>query len=616
MIPIASAASPLKAALALTLLLATMAMVVAVTLIIALAGLGRLRADLDPLMVLAWFWHFRADPDVRQWVAAGGGLATVGTLLVGVGILRNRRQPLHGAARWATESDLKARGLRAHTGIVLGERDGRLLTLGGDEHVLLYAPTRTGKGVGVVIPNLLSWPGSTVVLDIKRENWNATAGFRSAHGQTVFLFDPFAADGRTARFNPLGHVDRSAPDAVLTLLQKMAAMLFPTPPGADPFWTEAARTGFVAVGGLIAESPERPFSLGEIYAELTAGDPRDRLMRLVARRREHGPALSPPFVQGLTDFCRSSENTFAGVRQTLTSRLNIFLSPQVRAATDTSDFDLADLRSRPMSIYLCASPDELPRVAGLYGLIFQLLVDLNTRELPVQEARPVLVLLDEFARLGRADVLAQAFSYVAGYGLRLLCVLQSPAQLRAIYGQDLTEDIMGNCGAEVVFAPKDLRTAQDLAERLGAYTYAGRSHSKPSGFSTGRRSETRSDQRRLLMLPQELTQMDPRQLLVLFAGAPPVRGRKLAYYREPAFARRLRPPPPLPDPIVSRLFQTDACAPTPASAMTFEDAASALAAEGLEAPPAAGATEAELEAWVDRFLAATSPSAEPDHEPA
>lgn len=601
----ASAPWPLRATY--ISLLAAVAAGAAVTLIagVAMAGLGRLSWSLDPAAVPAWLWYFRADPMVRRWLAIGALGVLVLALVTGIAVAQRFKPPLHGTARWASEADLRARGLRAASGVVLGKRSGRLLTFGGSEHVMLYAPTRTGKGVGVVIPNLLSWPGSVVVLDIKRENWTATAGFRAAHGQQVILFDPFDAEGRTARFNPLGHVDRGDPDAVLTLLQKMAAMLFPAPNHTDPFWSEAARTGFIGVGGLVAQCSDRPFSLGEIYAELTSGDPRERLPRLMAQRSAAGQPLSPPFVQALTDFCASSENTFASIKQTVTARLNIFLSPRVRAATDASDFDLTDLRRRRISLYLCASPDNLPRVASLYGLLFQLLIDLNTQALPTQE-RPieVLVLLDEFARLGKVDVVAHAFAYVAGYGLRLVCVLQSPAQLRAIYGPDMTEEIMSNCGVEVVFAPKELQVAQALSERLGFYTFKARSQSRPSGLSTGRRSQTQSDQRRALMLPQELMQMDRDHLIVLTAGAPPVKGRKLAFYREPDFAARVTTPPPTAT-LIPPLAPRPVAAPT--GSVDLATAAGLLAEEGLEPPPPHGASDDEVEAWVDRFLASTTP---------
>ncbi len=363
---------------------------------------------------------------------------------------------------------------------MLGRKGGRNLVFGGPEHVMLYAPTRTGKGVGVVIPNLLTWPDSVVVLDVKRENWEASAGFRASHGQEVMLFDPLDPDGRTARFNPLGHIDRADRVAVLDELQKLAVMLFPAPDNVDPFWSEAARTGFIGVGAYVAETEALPFSLGAIYAELTRGDPRTRLPARIAARVDAGRPLSVGCVSALNDFCSASENTFASIKQTITAKMNLWLNPRVVAATEVSDFDLRDLRSRRISLYLGVTPDNLARVAPLYNLLLQQLVDLNTRERPSANRHivPVLILLDEFARLGHAAVIAHGFSYVAGYGLRLLPVLQSPAQLRAEYGPDLAEEIMANCGVEIAFAPKELKIAQDLSERLGYWTYLGRSNSR------------------------------------------------------------------------------------------------------------------------------------------
>ncbi|MCR5879659.1 type IV secretory system conjugative DNA transfer family protein [Phenylobacterium sp. J367] len=349
---------------------------------IALAGLGRLSPNLDPAAVPAWLWYYRFDPDVQRWLKVGALSAAGLTLITTIGLAAQIRRPLHGAARWANEAEIRRAGLRARTGILLGRKGGRLLTFGGQEHVVLYAPTRTGKGVGVVIPNLLTWPGSVVVLDVKRENWQATAGFRAAHGQQVFLFDPLDPEGRTARYNPLGHIDRTDPAAILDDLQRIAAMLFPHPANADPFWAESARVGFIGVGALLAETPERPLTFGGIYAELTAGDPRTRLPALVAQRQRDGRPLSAGCVRAVTDFTASSENTFASVRQSLTAKLNLWLNPRVRAATAHSDFDLAALRSRPTSIYLAASPDNLARLAPLYALLFQQLVDRSCRELP------------------------------------------------------------------------------------------------------------------------------------------------------------------------------------------------------------------------------------------
>jgi len=618
----ASVPWPLKAAYVATLVLGAAALALAVAAAIALAGLKRLTPDLDPAAVPGWFWYFRHDPQVRRWAAIGLLSSFGGAGMIVIGALRNLRPPLHGAARWASEGETARAGLRARQGIVLGRKGGRPLVFGGPEHVMLSAPTRSGKGVGVVIPNLLTWPDSVVVLDIKRENWDASAGFRAAHGQAVLLFDPLDPEGRTARFNPLGHIDRADPVAVLDELQKLSVMLFPAPPNADPFWAEAARTGFIGVGACVAETPEVPFSLGSIYRELTQGDPRTRLPEVVRARAAAGRPLPGGCSSAITDFCSASENTFAGIKQTITSRMGLWLNPRVVAATDASDFDLRDLRERRMSLYLGVSPDNLARVVPLYGLLLQQLIDLNTRERPAggRHAVQVLMVLDEFARLGHAPVLAHAFSYVAGYGLRLLPVLQSPAQLRAEYGSDVAEEIMANCGVEIAFAPKELKVAQDLSERLGYWTYQSRSHSRPTLMSSGRRSTTESDQRRALMLPQELIQMDPGRLLLLRAGLPPVRGQKIAYWRERAFSRRVQPPPIVPA-RASAPSATDV-RPSVSGADANRDAdlkldlvLPTLEAAGLEPPPAPGATEEEVAGWVDRFIDATvtPPAKELDH---
>jgi len=607
----ASASWPLKAAYLGLLSLSAAGLVLGIAAVIALAGLQQLSFDIDLAAAPGWFWYFRDDPHVRRWFGLGLASSVGLTGVVVIALVRNLRPPLHGTARWASEAELVRAGLRAERGIVLGRKGERPLVFGGPEHVMLNAPTRTGKGVGVVIPNLLTWPDSVVVLDVKRENWAASAGFRAAHGQEVVLFDPLDPDGCTARFNPLGHIERGNPITVLDELQKLAVMLFPAPDNADPFWSEAARTGFIGVGAYVAETPELPFSLGVIYAELTRGDPRARLPTVIRGRAEAGAPLSVGCVSALTDFCSASENTFASIKQTITARMNLWLNPRVCAATDTSDFDLRELRSRRISLYLGVSPDNLSRVAPLYNLLLQQLVDLNTRELPGagRHAVPVLVVLDEFARLGHARIIAQGFSYVAGYGLRLLCVLQSPAQLRAEYGPDLAEEILSNCGVEVAFAPKELKVAQDLSERLGYWTYQSRSRSRPSGLSGGRRSVSESDQRRALMMPQELIQMPPDQLIVLRAGLPPVRGRKIVYWRERVFAHRVSPPPTVvPHPGGADIYGVPTMPPGPM--VGSDDLRLDLHLPGLDdvglQPPPQGAGEAEIEAWVDRFIDASA----------
>jgi len=611
MIRLASASPGARVAMILLGLLALGGIAAVLTMVIALIGLGRLSPDVDWTRAPAWFWHYRHDPELRRWLAIGAGANGLLLFIVVVFILLSGRRSLHGAARWASGSEIRRAGLRADAGILLGNAGGAPLVFGGPEHVLLHAPTRTGKGVGVVIPNLLTWPGSTVVLDVKQENWAATAGYRARCGQTVLLFDPLDPEGRTTRYNPLGHIDRGDPIGALDELQKIAGMLFPTPDHADPFWTEAARTGFIGVGAYVAQTPSLPFTLGEVFRQLTHGDPRRRFPALVEERARSDRPLSAPCVSALRDFASAGEHTFASIKQTITARMALWLNPRVDAATSASDFDLRTLRSAPTSIYLGVSPDNVVRVSPLYSLFFQQLVDLNTRTLPDPEREPVevLVLLDEFARLGHAGVLARAFAYVAGYGLRLLPVLQSPAQLRAIYGPDVTEEILSNCAVEVVFAPKELRVAQELSERLGAYTYAARALSRPVLLGGGKRSITLSDQKRPLMLPQELMQMDADTLIVLKAGMPPIRGRKLRFFQHRGLRRRVIAPP-----MVSAMVLAETAPPIPTpsappsapshddDAWSFDALVRSLGREGAPLPPPIGSDEGRVADWVDAVI--------------
>jgi type IV secretion system protein VirD4 len=523
------------------LISAPLALVIALAIssMVAWTLLGLPVAAYDPVKMPGFFWYYRGDPHVVK--AAAGGLVA-GLALFGVTCfaLWSRAAPLHGAARFASEAELKRHGFRAREGIVVGRKGGRFLTFGGSEHVLVEAPTRSGKGVGIVIPNLLTWAGSVVILDVKRENYEATAGFRAKYGQAVFLFNPTDREGRTARYNPLAYIDRSNPDDVIIELQKIAVMLFVPTERGEAFWANGARTGFTGVGAYLAQTSTEPLTMGAIYRRLSEGDARNFFRRELAK-----PALnlSPACRTALADFASGSDNSFADVKKTITNVLGLWLNPLVDAATQTSDFDLRDLRKRHISIYLGVSPDELDRIAPLYNLLFQQLIDLNVRTLPDKTTPvPVLVILDEFARLGRASVIASAFSYVAGYGIRLLPVIQSRSQLRGVYGEHVADEIVANCGVEVAFTPKELRVANELSDRIGYVGQESVTRSLTINGWLANRSKSISEQRRALMLPQELMQFPTNRLILLRGGIPPIIGTKIFYFKSRFFKKRSFPP--------------------------------------------------------------------------
>lgn len=548
MIPFANASTPIKAALLTALVVAAGALFLVVASNVLLLGLRAHDGGFHVVEIVTGWPRYGADKRFDRWLT----LSTLAGLVVSFGalgfVLRRRPLPLHGKASFATEREIAASGLRERQGLLLGRKNGRLLCFGGSEHVLVYAPTRTGKGVGYVIPNLLNWPDSVVVLDVKKENWDKSAGFRAAHGQEVHLFDPLDENGRTARYNPLGYV-RNEPIDLYDDLQRIAVMLFPAESRGDPFWFEAARSAFVAIGGYVAETPGLPFTIGEILRQLSSThDLKKHFDKIVAARKSGPSPLSRHCVIALNDFLAASENTMNSVRKTVTARLGLWLNPRIDAATAENDFDLRLLRQKPMSIYLGVTPDNLDRLSPLLNLFFQQTIDLNTRELPEQNpklCRKLLLLLDEFAALGNVSVLAKSVAFLAGFNVRLLTVIQSPAQLRAIYGPDLAKNIVTNHAVEVVFAPKEQDVANELSERFGYDTVKAFSRSGPKGLARRATSETVSEQRRALMLPQELKLLPKSKTILLMAGVPPIVADKIVYYKDKAFLERVLPAPVL-----------------------------------------------------------------------
>ena len=495
--------------------------------------------------VPAALWAMRGYPIVYGPFLVGFSVGVALTVALVVSTLF-KRQKLHGEARWARIGEVRRGKLLGSSGIVLGKFGGKVMRFGGPEHVMLEAPTRAGKGVGVIIPNLLDWPDSLVVLDIKQENFDNTAGYRlRVLGQRVVLFNPLDAKGNTARYNPLSYIARRDPVEVINELQKIGMMLFPDPVSGDNFWAESARTAFLGVGAYVAATVDDgddalPFTMGEIYRQFAAGDAATRFPKIIRKREQAGQPLSGGCVSALKDFTTASPNTFTSIRQSVTAKINAWLNPYVDAATSESDFDLSDFRDQRISLYLGVSPDDLERVAPIYGLLFQQLIDRNVRELPKGDRHQVkvLVALDEFASLGKCSVLAQAFSYVAGYGLRLLPAFQSIEQIQGVYGDKVAADIERNCAVRLVLRPAGLSDAKKISDQLGTYTFRARSRSM--GTWGGNGSVSDSDQRRPLLLPQEVEMLPENDLIVFRRGMYATYGKKVRYYAEKKLAARTK----------------------------------------------------------------------------
>jgi type IV secretion system protein VirD4 len=530
----------------------------------------------SPLTVVRYGYYYGDRQEIRRRVlasSAAGGAIVLATALV---LVLPRRRSLHGDARFATRRELADAGLFGDRGIILGRVGRRCLMLDGQQGVALAAPPRAGKGTGVVIPNLLNWPDSVICVDIKRENWTLTAGFRAANGQECFLFDPFSEEGRTARWNPFFYVSED-PIRRVNDLQRIAEMLYPDPPNVDPFWTASARSLFLGIALYLFETPSLPKTIGEVLRHGMASDDEgfgEHWKRVIEGRNRGKYPLSSQCVRALYDVIDLAPVTASSIRKTFTSRLDLWLNPILDAATSANDFDLRELRRKPLSIYVGVNPDDLHRLRPVLALFFQQAIGLQTRTLPEHDPtlkRQVLMLLDEFTALGRIPIIAESVSYLPGYNVRVLLVIQTPAQLREVYGANGAETMLKSLAARIVFAPKDVGDAREISDELGNTTVKVKTHSRPLmdlSESKGRRqrSVSVSDQRRALLLPQEVKALGNEQAIVFYEGLRPIRCRKIRYFEDPRFTRRLLPAPEVPQQKAAEAHPPSGSPPDPRTA--------------------------------------------------
>ena len=509
-----------------------------------------------PWKVFAWWLAFEAQaPAVFARAGAFVALAGVAAGLIAIGGAAwraGRTGPLatYGSARWASPADVHKAGLLADKGIVLGVHDGRYLRHDGPEHVLAVAPTRSGKGVGLVVPTLLTWPGSTVVHDIKGENWALTAGWRAQFSRCL-RFDP--THPSSARFNPLLEVRKGVHE--VRDVQNIADILV-DPEGARQWrdhWEKSAHallTGAI-LHVLYAEQDKTLARVAAFLADPARSIRRTLWVMLTTNHvgTEDEPKAHPVVASTARELLNKTDNERSGVLSTAMSLLGLYRDPIIATATERSDWRIADLlsASRRVSLYLVVPPSDISRTRPLVRLILNQIGRRLTERLDADTAsRQLLFMLDEFPALGRLDFFETALAYLAAYRVRAFLVAQSLHQLDKAYGAN--HAILDNCHVRVAFTPNDERTAKRLSETLGTTTqlraqrnYSGRrlaawlSHMSLSEQETGRP----------LLTPGEILQLPADDALVLVSGHPPIRAQKLRYYADRNFLERRRAVPDL-----------------------------------------------------------------------
>lgn len=481
------------------------------------------------------------------------GIAAMGGLMMFSG---NKRE-LHGSARWATSTEIMQSGLTAKQpgkdgwpGIILGKYKGSFLRYYGQQFVALAAPTRSGKGVGVVIPNLLAYPHSVVVFDPKLENWSITAGFRQNHGQSCFLFAPDSPAFRSHRWNPLSYIRREKIYRVDDI-QGIANILYSSA-NADAnsaFFNEMAQTLFLGLVLYMLDTPDEEVSLANLV-RLTApssGEGLHEWIQSMVSERKDG-SLSSECANALMSFASNSDNTRSGILASAVAPLNIFRSPLVAAATSGDDFDLRNIRKECTSIYIGLQPNSIERFARLTNLFFSQLINENLKELPKDNPDlkyQCLLLMDEFTLLGRVGIIEKTIGIMAGYNIRPLLIFQSKGQIEdsKVYGKESARNILTNCGAQVIYAPREQQDANEASEMLGYQTVKGMSVSRPNGFfSTGKNgnvgSTSSNESKRALLMPQEIKEIGQAAEIISIENVKPILADKIRYFEDPVLADR------------------------------------------------------------------------------
>ena len=511
----------------------------------------------SPWQIFEWWLFYEAyAPKMFTWcgvlIASGGVSAALFAVVNSVWRARqNQHATTYGSARWATTREIDAGGLLKPRGVILGRLGDRYLRHDGSEHVMCFAPTRSGKGVGLVLPTLLSWTSSAVVHDVKGENWQFTSGWRTQFSHCL-LFDP--TNVRSARYNPLLEV-RKGPSEVRDV-QNIADILV-DPEGAPErrnHWEKASHALLVGVilHVLYAEKKKTLARVTEILADPLQSF--ERVLRTMMMTNHLGTdrviRIHPVVAAVAREMLNKSENERSGVLSTAVSMLGLYRDPAIARNTEACDWRIADLVTgdRPVTLYLVVPPSDIVRTKPLIRLILNQIGRRLTEVLGEVDGevkqRSLLMMLDEFPALGRLDFFETGLAFMAGYGIRCFLIAQSLHQISQSYGEN--NSILDNCHVRVAFAANDERTAKRISDALGTATelraqrnYAGHRLSPWLGHVMVSRQESA----RPLLTAGEVMQLPRDEEVVLVSGLAPIRAKKLRHYEDANFTNRILPPP-------------------------------------------------------------------------
>ncbi|MBO1272877.1 type IV secretory system conjugative DNA transfer family protein [Shewanella sp. 4t3-1-2LB] len=542
-----------------------------------------------PYKILSWaFDWYSVYPD--QFIASGSigfAISTCGLIAALANKIQQSTQAkgdqyLHGSARWANRSDIENAGLLKKSGNAAKDNDGdgtavyvgawvdnsgviHYLRHSGPEHVLTYAPTRSGKGVGLVIPTLLSWRQSAFISDLKGELWALTAGWRKSVGQKVLRFEP--ASRQTICWNPIDEI-RVGTDFEVGDIQNLCTLIVdPDGKGLNDHWQ---KTAFSLMCGLVVHVIYKSLAEGKTATlpaiDAILSEPNRDISKLWIEMvtYPHVDGAPHPLASAAgQDMIDRPEEEAGSVLSTAKSYLMLYRDPVVAATVSKSEFKIKDLMHHvdPVSLYIITQPVDKERLKPLVRIMVNMIIRLLAADMQFKGGRAVstykhrlLGMIDEFPSLGKLEVLQESLAFVAGYGIKFYLICQDLNQLKSEktgYGRD--EQITSNCHVQNAFPPNRLETAQHLANLTGETTIVKEqitTSGKRFGIGSTNVSRTFTETKRTLLTPDECMRLPapiknmkgeitkPGDMVIYVAGYPAIYGRQILYFQDPVFKAR------------------------------------------------------------------------------
>lgn len=444
-----------------------------------------------------------------------------GALYLVIDQLRPSRR-VFGNAHFANGFEIKRAGFfkAQEESIIIGQKYGAPLYANGFEHVLVFAPTGSGKTRSIGIPNLLHYPHSVVCNDVKLTMFKATSKYREeVLGHRCFCWVPADEHKNTHRFNPLSLISKDK-DLRMRDIQRIAHILMPDNKKADPIWQQASRKLFKVMVLYLLDTPDRTCTLGEINRLVKQQSFDDWL----ASQLEETNHLDAELYRNGFSYLNNHEKTRSSILETFSGYFELFDDPIIDYATSHSDFNLCDLRKKKITIYIGFTDDDMERLAPLLTLFWQQLISVMIKNVPdiKEEPYPLLCLIDEFSSLGRIERLRRSLKLLREYRVRCVLMLQYIAQTYEQYTHDEAKAFT-NVKTKIAFAPEDIQDAEYISKLLGTRTKRVINESRSHQRQGHSESKSYQYQGMPLLRPEEVMRQTKRTTLIIRTGYAPIK---------------------------------------------------------------------------------------------